>query len=73
LDRQYLSLRSGASLFEDWRDRLVTLGQAVRVTSIDTAFEARAESVERDGSLLVRCADGSVKRVVAGDVTLKTR
>jgi len=73
LDRLYLSLESGASLFEKWRDRLVTLGRMVTVTSIDSAFEGFAQSVERDGSLLVRCADGAIKRVVAGDVTLKTR
>jgi BirA family biotin operon repressor/biotin-[acetyl-CoA-carboxylase] ligase len=73
LDRLYLSLQSGASLFEEWRDHLVTLGQMVTVTSIDATFEAFAESVEPDGTLLVRCADGSIKRVVAGDVTLKTK
>ena len=71
MDRLYLGLKSGASLFEEWRDRLVTLGQRVTVTSVDSTYDGIAESVERDGSLMVRCLDNSTRRVVAGDVTLK--
>ena len=71
MDRRYLELRSGGSLFEAWRDRLVTLGRRVRVTSGEGVFEGVAESVDRDGSLSVRTGDGRLTRVVAADVTLK--
>jgi BirA family transcriptional regulator, biotin operon repressor / biotin---[acetyl-CoA-carboxylase] ligase len=71
-DRLYAKLNNGESLFEEWQERLVTLGQMVKVTAIDAVYEGRAESVERDGSLLVRDANGELRRVVAGDVTLKT-
>jgi BirA family biotin operon repressor/biotin-[acetyl-CoA-carboxylase] ligase len=71
MDRRYLELRSGGSLFEAWRGRLVTLGRRVRVTSGETSFEGIAESVERDGRLSVRTTDGHLTSVVAGDVTLK--
>ncbi len=71
LDRLYLDLGSGGSMYEEWRDRLVTLGKQVTVTSIEGSLDGVAESVERDGSLLVRRTDGSTRRVVAGDVTLK--
>lgn len=71
LDRLYLELKSGASLYEEWRDRLVTLGKEVTITSVEASYSGVAESVERDGSLLVRLVDGSTKRMIAGDVTLK--
>ncbi len=73
LDRLYLDLKSGGSVYEEWRSRLVTLGKPVTVTSVEGSYDGVAESVERDGSLLVRLANGSTKRVVAGDVTLKAK
>jgi len=71
MDRLYLELLSGRSVYEDWRDRLVTLGKQVTVTWGDTRYEGIAESVAGDGSLLLRGADGSLTRIVAGDVSLR--
>ena len=73
MDKLYLYLESGKSLFEEWKRRLVTIEKKVKVTSADSVYEGIAESVERDGSLLVRCPNGELRRVVAGDVTLKDR
>ncbi len=70
MDKLFVELKSGRSLFTKWRARLITLGQPVTVTSVDSVFTGIAESVEPDGSLFVRCPDGELKRVVAGDVTL---
>ena len=52
-------------------DNLVTLGRQVQVTWGETVYEGVAESVARDGSLLLRQLDGSLTRIVAGDVTLR--
>jgi len=71
LEKLYLSLSAGKSLREDWRDRLVTLGKRVRATTGDTVYEGVAESVDVDGSLQLRGADGSLTRIVVGDVTLR--
>ena len=71
LDRMYLAVSEGGSVFEEWRDSLLTLGQQVRIRSGDTVFEGIAESVAGDGSLLIRAPDGSLSPVVAGDVTLR--
>ena len=71
LDRLYLSLLAGGSVYEEWRDRLVTLGKQVRVTWGKARYDGIAESVARDGSLQLRRADGSLTRVVAGNVTLR--
>ena len=62
---------SADSLYEEWQDSLVTLGKKVRVKSGENAYEGIAESVGRDGSLLLRCADGTLTKIVAGDVTLR--
>jgi len=71
LDRLYLALSGGGSLYEEWRDNLVTLGKRVRATTGDSIHEGIAESVDRDGSLRLRGPDGSLTRIVVGDVTLR--
>ena len=70
IERLYLSLPAGESVYQEWRDRLVTLGKRVQVKSGETIYEGIAESVASDGSLLLRQLDGSLTRIVAGDVTL---
>ena len=69
VERLYLSSRE--SIYQAWRDRLITLGKSVQVASGKSVIAGVAESVERDGSLLLRRSDGSVSRIVAGDVTLR--
>ena len=70
IERLYLSLPG--SVYEEWRDRLVTLGKRVSVRWGDTLYEGVAESVERDGCLFVRQADGNLVKVVAGDASLRS-
>ncbi len=70
VERVYLNLQAGDSIYEEWRDKLVTLGRPVHVTSGETVYEGIAESVARDGSLLLRHSDGTSTKIVAGDVTL---
>jgi len=71
VEKLYLTLPSGESIYQQWRDRLVTLGRRVQVSWGKTRYEGIAESVARDGSLLLRCPDGSLTKIVAGDVTLR--
>ncbi len=70
-ERVYLALSAGESIYEEWRDSLVTLGRRVCVKTGEAIYEGVAESVARDGSLLLRGPDGSLTRIVAGDVTLR--
>lgn len=70
-ERLYLALSAGGSIYEEWRARLVTLGERVRVKTGETIYEGVAESVARDGSLLLRGLDSSLTKIVAGDVTLR--
>jgi len=69
IERLYLALPVGESIYEEWRDRLVTLGRMVSVEWGTTRYEGTAESVASDGSLLLRHSDGSLTKIMAGDVT----
>ncbi|HEY78565.1 MAG TPA: biotin--[acetyl-CoA-carboxylase] ligase [Dehalococcoidia bacterium] len=71
VERLYLTLRAGGSAFEAWRDNLVMLGKDVRVTEGEKLYQGIAESVARDGSLLLRQSDGKQLKIVAGDVSLR--
>ena len=71
MEKLYSGLSAGGSLYEEWRSRLVTLGKRVRAATGDTVYEGIAESVDRDGSLRLRGPDGSLTRIVVGDVTLR--
>ena len=72
IESYYLASSSGDTVYEQWQQRLITLGKEVRAASATggTVLEGIAESVDRDGSLWLRLKDGSLNRVLAGDVTL---
>jgi BirA family biotin operon repressor/biotin-[acetyl-CoA-carboxylase] ligase len=69
----YLRVRAGHNLHKEWAARLTTLGQSVRAQAPEGIDEGIAESVDEDGALRIRRADGSLVRLIAGDVTLSPR
>jgi BirA family biotin operon repressor/biotin-[acetyl-CoA-carboxylase] ligase len=71
IESLYLALPTGDAVYKQWRDSLVTLGKRVQVSSEETSYEGIAESVASDGSLILRQPDGSLRKIVAGDVTLR--
>ncbi len=70
-DDLYQALLAGQPVRQQWLERLDTLGKEVTVTLGDTIEKGVAESVDEQGSLLLRRADGSLAVIVAGDVTLR--
>jgi len=70
-EKLYRQLPEGKAIFEAWRDRLVTLGKKVRATIGTGTIEGIAEDVDESGALVIRGADGRLRKVVAGDVTLQ--
>ena len=68
MEELYLALPAGWAIYRQWRDRLVTLGKRIHVKSGKTTYKGIAESVTEDGSLLLRHHDGSLTKIVAGDV-----
>lgn len=71
MEKLYLRLKQENTVFQEWRESLVTLGKRVRVSSANFVHEGVAESVAPDGSLLLRLPDGRLTRIVADDVTLR--
>ena len=72
MERFYLALRRGEPIHEEWQTKLETLGKTVQVKSGDYVEQGYAESVDSDGSLLLRRSDGSLARFIAGEVTMHT-
>lgn len=64
----YDRLRAGHSPYDEWVANLATLGKPVRVTTPEGILEGQASGVDPDGALCVTLADGSTKRILAGDV-----
>lgn len=71
VDGLYDRFLSGWSPHEAWRERLDTIGREVSVGDADGVVTGVAEDVDADGALLVRSSDGVVRRMLAGDVTLR--
>jgi BirA family biotin operon repressor/biotin-[acetyl-CoA-carboxylase] ligase len=71
IERLYLVFKEQGSvpILEGWRSMTNTLGVPVRVTN-GKVIEGEAMDVDRDGALIIKLADGGVRRVVAGDVSL---
>ena len=62
---------SPGDLHSEWRSRIATLGQSVRLTFRDEVYEGTAENVDDEGSLILRLADGTQKTFEAGEVSLR--
>lgn len=72
-DTGYKALQTGGreALCNAWRQRLITLGQQVRVHTPAGVVEGLAEDVLPSGALLVRQSDGTVQTITAGDVAAR--
>jgi len=70
-ERFYLKLPEGRPIYEAWSSRLVTLGKKVRATTGRKVIEGIAEAVDESGALFIRQSNGTLERVIAGDVTLR--
>jgi BirA family biotin operon repressor/biotin-[acetyl-CoA-carboxylase] ligase len=69
LEQLYLEAQAGAPVHREWQENMETLGRWIQVKTGETVEKGKAETVTRDGSLVLRRADGSLAEIVAGDVT----
>jgi len=67
----FLKSRDFLPVIQECRERSVTIGKMVRVTDSSGDWVGMAENIDVDGSLLVRKADGSLERVLSGDVSVR--
>jgi BirA family biotin operon repressor/biotin-[acetyl-CoA-carboxylase] ligase len=70
LENNYLLFQKKGSrpIIEKWREYNITLGERVKVYAQNGHFEGQAQEIDSDGALLLRCDQGLVRRVTAGDV-----
>ena len=73
LEEIYLDLERERSdtIIQAWKDNSATLGTNVTVSLNEMCFEGKAIDIDYDGALLVKLPNGSIKRVVAGDVFVR--
>lgn len=75
LEHQYYDvLDSGfEETLNEWRKLSVTLNQEIEVRAPGNTYEGVATDIDDDGNLLVKTTNGEVKRIVAGDVSIRPR
>jgi BirA family biotin operon repressor/biotin-[acetyl-CoA-carboxylase] ligase len=71
-EQLYDEAKSGESMRDRWRERLVTLGQRVHASWPGGEADGVAEDVDDGGALIIRTAEGALVTVEAGDVTLRS-
>lgn len=70
---QWAAQLGSPALLAGWRARLTTLGQQVRVVPADdpsAAISGQAVDVDENGALVLRDEHGTLRRMLAGEVTL---
>jgi BirA family biotin operon repressor/biotin-[acetyl-CoA-carboxylase] ligase len=75
LEKWYsLFLREGSgAILKAWRGRSHIKGRRVKVSSFGETLVGVAIDVDSDGALILEAEDGNRKRIVAGDITYKTK
>jgi BirA family biotin operon repressor/biotin-[acetyl-CoA-carboxylase] ligase len=73
LDRWYREFSEGRfeTILARGRERSAILGSSVDVLAEDERWSGRAVDLDADGALLVREKSGAIRRVVAGDVSIR--
>jgi len=72
-EHRYKRLQQGrwSTLLQEWKGMATFLGEQVEVTSFDEVIVGEAWDVDDDGGLILRLENGVLKKVVAGDVTVR--
>ena len=72
VERRYNALKQGDLPHKAWRDRLLGLGEEVTIIGIDgRKRQGVMVDVDENGVLLLKQADGSIEKILAGDVSLR--
>jgi len=72
IDRWYAILKDGGKdmLLEEWKGLSSTLGKKVSVIIGNRTLFGAAESIDREGRLILRLASGEVETIHSGDLTV---
>lgn len=72
VERRYEVLRRGRLPHLEWRDRLVGLGEMVSIIQVNgSRRQGIMRDVDENGALILEEADGTLTKILAGDVSLR--
>jgi BirA family biotin operon repressor/biotin-[acetyl-CoA-carboxylase] ligase len=73
IEKVYEDLKQGRAdaIVSEWRSRSVTLGKEIIATSGNATVEGVAVDVDGNGALAVKTADGTIKYLHAGEITIR--
>ncbi len=63
-------LKNSAEVLKEWQRLNVTVGNYVVVRGVGETLEGLAQDIDKDGRLIIKLEDGSVRSVAAGDVSI---
>ena len=64
-------INSLKNIIDEFKSYSVTLNKRVNVTSINESFKGQAADILSDGTLVIKLDDGSEKKVLSGDVSVR--
>ena len=69
----YDKVKYGAfeEIISEWKKYSVTLGKEVSIIYKNEQYRGFAQDLTKDGKLIVRCDDGTVKEVFSGEVSVR--
>ena len=56
---------------QTWKEMSNTIGSLVSVNTREASIKGHALDIDHDGALIVQSTDGTPKRIIAGDITLR--
>jgi BirA family transcriptional regulator, biotin operon repressor / biotin---[acetyl-CoA-carboxylase] ligase len=73
LEAAYREILAGRieACYRRWSEACFILGQAVQIESARERIEGKALCIEPDGTLILETPEGDLRRIVAGDVSLR--
>ncbi|MGW8303482.1 MAG: biotin--[acetyl-CoA-carboxylase] ligase, partial [Desulfobacterales bacterium] len=60
-------------VIEEWKALTVTLNREVRVVTTRDVITGKAVDIDDNGALVLKCDDGSLKKVIYGDCFHQSR
>ena len=69
LETLYLAISNPNYIFKEWVQNMDTIGRRIHVRSGEEISEGMAYSISSSGNLILQLDDGSLKEIIAGDVT----
>lgn len=68
---QFVKTEDLSAMLDDYNERLVNRGREVKIVERQREWQAVAMEINQDGELLVKLSDGTVKKVMSGEVSVR--